>query len=149
MTFGIIALRIWHNLRLMLCFLFLCRGWGPSLWAHKNVFNPNLSELIPHLTSPTINMSSPLADFITCLKQVKSLSIHVALVSDNAKIANQHVVGHNGYREPARPSRWEAEKSTQLSPKFPYRSIEHLEPMRLSRHSSTKWKPTLPPAKAA
>jgi hypothetical protein len=86
---------------------------------------------------------------MTCLKQVKSLSAHVALVSDNARIANQHVIAQNGYREAARPSRWKAEKSTLFSPKAPYRSIERLAPKLPSRQSSKMWQPTFPPAKAA
>jgi hypothetical protein len=33
-----------------------------------------------------MNVSSPLADFMARLEQEKSLSIHIALVSDNARI---------------------------------------------------------------
>jgi hypothetical protein len=66
--------------------------------------------------SPTITMASPLDEFMACLIQVHSLSTHVVLVSDHARIAN-HVIAHNGYRQPARPSRWAAEKKTQISPK--------------------------------
>jgi hypothetical protein len=75
--------------------------------------------------SPTIDLSSPLADFMTCLAQVNSLSTHIALVSDNAMIANRVIV-HNGYHKPAWPSRWEAERKTHISPQAPPRrgSIE-------------------------
>jgi hypothetical protein len=135
----------------------------------------------PHPTShisPTINMSSPLADFMTRLQQVNSLSTDIALISDNARNANRVIV-HTGYHKPARPSRWAAEKKTQISPqapprrgsiewkaeispKFPSRPISPRAPSRQSsicikcvapklpsRQNSLEWRPALPPAKAA
>jgi hypothetical protein len=88
--------------------------------------------------SPTINMSSPLADFMTGLQQHHLLSTNIAVVSDNAWIASQHAITYNGDRKPAWPSRWAAEKKTHISPNDPSRqgSITSLAPKLPSRQSS-------------
>jgi hypothetical protein len=91
-------------------------------------------------------MASPLDEFMACLIQLNSLSNQVALVSDNARIAN-HVIAHNAYRQPARPSRWAAETKTkkapsrEISPKKPSRrynegSIEFVAPKKPPRRIS-------------
>jgi hypothetical protein len=126
---------------------------GPTGTGTSKASTPTWSH-ISYLTfhiSNIIKMSSPLADFMSCLKQVNSLSTHASLVSDNARIAS-HIIAHNVYQKPARPSRWTSEnENTQSPPTAPYRrgSIEHPAPMLPSRESSTECKPILPPAKAA
>jgi hypothetical protein len=94
-----------------------------------------MSSPLDHI-SPTIDMTSPLADFMTRLQQEKSLSPHIALVSDNARIANRVII-RNGYHKPARPSRWAAEKKTQISPQAP--------PQAPPRRGSIEWKAEIPP----
>ncbi len=114
----------------------LCSSAGP--W--KLVRGPHWSQmqlqvlgLIRPLTTHNshridpISMPSPLADFMSCLKQVNPLSIHVALVSDNARIPSHGVMAHNGYREPSWPSRWASEKMTQISSQAPTRQISPQE----------------------
>jgi hypothetical protein len=162
MTFQKSSCEVRIRLHLLQCLLCSSAGSGSeSLYWSQRRASSYRTVPTSHI-SPTINMSSPLADFMTCLKQAKSLPTLVSVVSDNARIANHGAIAHNGYREPARPSRWAAEKKTQISPKFPTRQISPRAPSRRScisikcsapkppyRQSSTECNPPLPPAKAA
>jgi hypothetical protein len=127
------------------CTLALVQTVLISFWSQKQASSLELIH-----THSFINMCSPLCNFMTCLQQGISLPTEVPLriVSDNARISAV-VVANNGDQEPARPSRWVAEKDSTkvssgrsfvepLAPKLPSRrsSIDPLAPKLPSRRRS-------------
>jgi hypothetical protein len=78
-------------------------------------------------------VSSPLADFMSRLQEGSTLSVNVAVVSDNARTRTRVVAPTVYSQKPARRSRWgpEKEKGQELSPKVPSRRVnsEHTQRM--------------------
>jgi hypothetical protein len=131
--------RIWQHLR---------RSAGSGPRSSQIIFKVQSTHPTSHI-SPTIDhMSYPLADFMTRLAQVKSLSTNC--LSSDTGIANRH--RPIATYIPAR-HRWAAEKKTQISPRFlpdsfhlrlPYLYlISFLSQILPPKFSSTECKPTV------
>jgi hypothetical protein len=84
---------------------------------------------------------------MTGLQQHLLLSTNIAVVNDNARITSQHAIALNGNQELAWPSRWAAEKTTNVSPEDSSRrsSIMRLAPRLPSRQSSMEMTSDSPP----